>query len=57
MSLKDETSSRLDIKISLTLKNVIGYKYTENIFLLFIKENSDTIWTLKKRNINFGSPK
>lgn len=57
LTSKDENSDRLDIEILFLLKNVTGYKYIERITLNFTKNDSDNIWILKKRNINFEKSK
>lgn len=57
LTSKDENSDRLDIEILFLLKNVTGYKYIERITLIFTKNDSDNIWILKKRNINFEKSK
>lgn len=54
---KDEKNNNLDIEISFILKNVIGYKYMEKIYLEFERDRIDELWELKKLNINFEKVK
>lgn len=50
----DNAKVRLDIEITLRLKNVIGNIYTEKVLLIFVRENLQEKWRLQKKNTSFG---
>lgn len=49
----DNEKPRLDIEITLKLKNIMGNIYTEKILLKFMKKNYEKEWVLQKSNTTF----
>lgn len=49
----DYEKRRLDIEITLKLKNIMGNIYTEKILLEFVKKDVDNEWFLHKKNTSF----
>mgnify|MGYP007033818997 FL=1 len=53
MKESDYEKRRLDIEITLKLKNIMGNIYTEKILLEFVKKDADNEWFLHKKNTSF----
>lgn len=50
---KDKEQKRIDVDITLKMKNIMGYTYTEVVSLQFEKDDDNSLWFLKKRNTMF----
>lgn len=53
----DNELLRLDVNLTLKLKNTLDYVYFEKIILEFIRDNKQKLWTLHRMNTSFESKK